>query len=41
MSARYDFFDRVGMRISALGEWIDDRSLRRPDLGFRLVFDAD
>jgi len=21
-------------------EWIDDRSLRRPDLGFRLVFDA-
>lgn len=22
-------------------EWIDERSLRRPDLGFRLVFDAD
>jgi len=21
-------------------EWVDDRSLRRPDLGFRLVFDA-
>jgi formylglycine-generating enzyme required for sulfatase activity len=22
-------------------EWVDDRSLRRPDLGFRLVFDAN
>jgi Sulfatase-modifying factor enzyme 1 len=22
-------------------EWVDDRSLRRPDLGFRLVFDTD
>lgn len=22
-------------------EWVDDRSLRRPDLGFRLVFDAE
>jgi len=21
-------------------EWTDDRSMRRPDLGFRLVYDA-
>ncbi len=25
MSAKYDFFDRVGMRVTALGGWIDER----------------